>query len=66
MTHASSIAAARTLRDEVQRALEHTYAGGITSLDLRRIDHNDSAGLAIVRAGEYLELHIYANLEEHP
>jgi ABC-type transporter Mla MlaB component len=64
MTRATNLAAARALRDEIQHALDRAYSGGIIQLDLRKIEDNDSAGLAIVRAGEYLELHIYANLEE--
>lgn len=60
----ASIQAARELRDLVQNSIETRYARGTIALSSRRLDHEDSAGLAVEVGDQYLELHVYANMEQ--
>lgn len=65
MTQAS-VKAACELRDTLRAQLEHVFARSSRLGQVREISAADSFGLSIIIDNEYLELHIYANLEPSP
>lgn len=65
MTQAS-VKAACELRDTVRAQLEHVFARSSRLGQVHGLASGDTFGLSMTIDGEYLELHIYANLEPSP